>query len=149
MRTNGNNYHTKQRAAVLSYFQRHPSVHLTADELTDALRAEGTSIGRSTIYRALDTLCEAGIIRRFQLSQGEGACYQYIDGDAEICRTHFHLKCLVCGTLYHVDCAQLEALAAHLGKQHNFTVDYAKTVLYGTCEPCRRALAAQAHVQKN
>lgn len=142
-RNHDNGYHTRQRAAVLDYFKRHPHIHMTAQSLSEALMAEGISIGRSTVYRTLDRLCEEGVIRRFTQEHSDGACYQFAGMDMEMCRAHFHLKCLVCGTLYHVDCEQLDALTAHLGEKHNFTVDYAKTVLYGTCAPCRRALAAQ------
>ena len=147
--SSGQPYRTRQRTAVLTYFRRHPSAHVTAEELSDALLAEGTPVGKSTVYRALDKLCEAGIIRRFSIPGSDSACYQYAGGDTETCHAHFHLKCLCCGSLYHVECEQLDALTAHLGARHDFSVDYAKTVLYGTCAPCRRALAATAGDGKN
>ncbi len=134
-------YRTRQRAAVLSWLRRHAGSHITAAELTEALCAEGTSIGRSTVYRTLDRLSADGIVRKFTTADGVGACYQYAGGDTEACLTHFHLKCLVCGSLFHIACDNLDTLTAHIVGQHHFTVDYAKTVLYGTCEPCRRALA--------
>ncbi|MBR5871807.1 MAG: transcriptional repressor [Clostridia bacterium] len=135
-------YRTRQRAAILQYFKSHPHAHLTAEELCEALHADGISVGKSTVYRALDKLAEAGTVRRFTIAPGEGACYQYAGSDRSTCHAHFHLKCLVCGTLYHIECEHLDELTSHLGAQHNFTVDYAKTVLYGTCDPCRRALSA-------
>lgn len=135
-------YRTRQRAAILQYFKSHPHAHLTAEELHDALHMQGISVGKSTVYRALDKLEETGVVRRFTMSPGESACYQYAGGDRDTCHAHFHLKCLVCGTLYHIECDHLDELTAHLGIQHSFTVDYAKTVLYGTCDPCRRALSA-------
>ncbi|MBE6657015.1 MAG: transcriptional repressor [Ruminococcaceae bacterium] len=135
-------YRTRQRTAILQHFRAHPHAHFTADELCDALHAKGIAIGKSTVYRALDKLEESGTIRRFTLTPGMSACYQYAEGGGELCHAHFHLKCLVCGILYHVDCDHLDELTAHLGAKHNFTVDYAKTVLYGTCDPCRRALSA-------
>lgn len=135
-------YRTKQRAAILQYFKSHPHAHLTAEELSDALRISGVSVGKSTIYRALEKLVEAGVVRRFSIAPGESACYQYAGGDCHTCHAHFHLKCTVCGTLYHIECEHLDELTTHLGAKHNFTVDYAKTVLYGTCDPCRRALSA-------
>ena len=135
-------YRTRQRAAILQYLKTHPHAHLTAEELCDALHAHGVSVGKSTVYRALDMLVDAGVVRRFTASPGEGTCYQYAGGDGMQCHAHFHLKCVVCGTLYHIECDHLDELTAHLGIQHSFTVDYAKTVLYGTCDPCRRALSA-------
>ena len=41
-RNHDNGYHTKQRAAVLDYFKRHPHIHMTAQSLSDALAAEGS-----------------------------------------------------------------------------------------------------------
>ena len=134
-------YRTKQRTAILQYFKSHPHAHLTAEELCDALRTTGISVGKSTVYRALDKLVESGVVRRFTVAPGESACYQYSGGSSDTCHAHFHLKCTVCGTLYHIECEHLDDLTAHLGAKHSFTVDYAKTVLYGTCEPCKRALS--------
>lgn len=135
-------YRTRQRTAILQYFRAHPHAHLTVEELCDALHTSGISVGKSTVYRTLDMLEEAGLVRRFTVSSDEGACYQYAGGSGETCRAHFHLKCTICGTLYHIECDHLDELTAHLGAKHSFTVDYAKTVLYGTCDPCRRALSA-------
>lgn len=135
-------YRTRQRTAILQYLRAHPRAHLTAEELCDALHADGIAIGKSTVYRTLERLEQSGIVRRFTMSPGEGACYQYADGASERCQTHLHLKCLICGTLYHIDCDHLDELNTHLAAQHHFTLDYTKTVLYGTCEPCRRALSA-------
>jgi Fur family ferric uptake transcriptional regulator len=135
-------YRTRQRVAILQYFKSHPHAHLTAEELYDTLHTLGISVGKSTVYRALDKLVESGVVRRFTMSAGESACYQYAAGGGEKCHAHFHLKCLVCGTLYHLDCDHLDELSTHLAAQHHFTLDYTKTVLYGTCEPCRRALSA-------
>ncbi len=135
-------YRTKQRAAVLSWLRRHPHAHVSAGELRDALSAEGYIISRSTIYRTLDRLCEDGSVRRFTLSQDDSTCYQYAgEGeDSLLCHAHFHLKCTVCGTLYHIECDKLDELSAHIAGRHGFAVDPAKTVILGVCTPCQRAL---------
>lgn len=144
----GSTYRTRQRMAILQYFKAHPHAHFTAEELCEALRAHGIAIGKSTVYRALDRFSEEGTVRRFTSSPGESACYQYADTASGGCRAHLHLKCNICGTLFHIECDRLRELTEHLGMQHSFTVDYAKTVLYGTCEPCRRALSAQIKSQQ-
>ena len=56
--------------------------------------------------------------------------------DAEECAEHFHLKCIRCGKLIHVDCAYLGELGEHIGAHHGFKVDRSKTVFYGTCGAC-------------
>ena len=134
-------YQTKQKTSVIAYFKSHPSIHFTVDELTDALHSEGIRIGKSTVYRTLHHLTESGIIRKYTPTAGESACYQYAKDGERQCDSHFHLKCLICGTLHHVDCDHLTGLAAHLRLHHRFVVDYEKTVLYGVCDSCKRALS--------
>ncbi len=130
---------------MLSWLRLHPHAHVTAAELCEALAADGVTVSRSTVYRALDRLCADGHVRRFTLSQDDSACYQYAGEGAETeqCHAHFHLKCTVCGTLYHTECDRLDALTTHIAEQHGFAVDYAKTVILGVCKPCQRALGAR------
>ena len=49
-----NGYRTRQRAAILQYFKSHPHAHLTAEELCDALRANGISVGAEVHFRTPD-----------------------------------------------------------------------------------------------
>ncbi len=130
-------YHTRQKAAVLACFVKHPNDHFTAESLAELLREEGVIIGKTTVYRTLDKLVESGMVRKFTAAASDSACYQYAGEDHASCATHFHLKCLVCGTLFHVDCEHLAELGEHLQSEHGFTVDYSQTVLYGICSACR------------
>ena len=52
---------------------------------------------------------------------------------------HFHLKCLTCGRLFHLECRHSEALCEHIAGMHHFRVDSGRTLLYGQCEACQRA----------
>lgn len=57
--------------ALLTY-----SGHMTADDLFEKMRADGSSIGRMTVFRTLDLLAEIGVIR--PIYNGSGAaisCY--------------------------------------------------------------------------
>lgn len=135
-RSEGGTYKTKQRAAVEDFFDRHPNAHFTAEAVYDCLLAEGTLIGKTTVYRALDKLVENGHVRRFSADGLDSACYQHAGNDTEHCTTHFHLRCRVCGTLYHVECTHLKSLGKHLLDDHGFSVDYGQTVLYGVCKDC-------------
>jgi Fur family ferric uptake transcriptional regulator len=98
-------------------------------------------IGQATIYRHLEKLAAGGRIRKFVLSDGRSACYQYID-NAAVCREHFHLICEICGSLSHVDCDLLDELEGHLRAKHDFQIDILRTVFYGTCKKC---LSAAGH----
>ncbi len=126
-------YKTKQKAAILKAVKENSTGHFTVDGVTEMLKKNNISIGRTTVYRALEKLADEGKVRKYT-SAGESACYQYITDD---CHEHFHLKCEKCGRLIHIECEHINELAQHIAKEHNFTVNKLKTVLYGVCEDCK------------
>lgn len=128
-------YKTKQKDLILNYFKESNKRHITAEELVDHLKEKGNTVGKSTVYRTLDRLVEQGIIRRFFIEEGYGACYQY-SGESNKCEEHFHLKCVSCGELLHIQCKLLMEVEKHILKDHDFSVDNRKTVLYGRCHKC-------------
>ena len=130
-----NNYNTKQRELLVSFFKDSNSNHITVQEISAYLTNEGKPMGISTIYRQLDRLVEEGIVRKYVLDGRSGACYQYVS-EEQTCDSHFHLKCLSCGTLFHVDCSHLSDIDKHIFEHHGFTIDSSKTVFYGICEKC-------------
>lgn len=129
-------YKTKQRDLILNYFKENNFKHVTADDVVAHLKMQGTSVGKSTVYRYLEKLVEQGIVRRYFIEEGQGACYQYA-GDSKECHKHFHLKCVKCGKLIHIECNYLDEAEKHILKSHDFEIDNTKTVLYGRCENCK------------
>lgn len=131
-------YKTKQRAAILEYLKQNVDNHITADNIIEYFRRVGNPIGKSTVYRYLDSLVEENVIRKYTGSEkGDSACFQYIV-DGEECHSHFHMKCSKCGSLIHLDCHEMEELSEHIFKEHKFKLDICKTILYGTCENCMK-----------
>lgn len=132
-------YQTKQRAQILQYLASHSSAHMTAAELLIALNTSGTPIGSATVYRQLEKLEAQGLVRRYALDDRGSACWQYAGAEAEngICHQHFHLKCTVCNTLFHLHCDHLHEIADHVAAEHGFAIDPARTVFYGVCGSCR------------
>ncbi len=128
-------YKTRQRERILRLLTENAGRHLSVDEVVDHLRGQGEPVGKSTVYRYLDRLVEQGLVRRYFLEERTGACYQYAGGE-ERCREHFHLKCIGCGGLLHVECSYLDEVAQHVASHHRFAIDHTKTVLYGLCELC-------------
>lgn len=129
-------YNTKQRELILGFLTEKAQKHVSVDEIIEYLSSQQASVSKSTIYRQLDKLVSEGIIRRFFLEEGMGACYQYAGGEG--CRTHYHFKCTGCGELLHVECEELDRLEEHVLSDHGFQLEAAKTVLYGVCEKCRK-----------
>lgn len=62
-------YNTRQRELILDYIKKNAKKHLTADDIADALKAE--QVGKTTVYRYLEKLCEQNIVRKFILSEGK------------------------------------------------------------------------------
>ena len=121
-------YRTKQKEQILNCLVRNKDRHITADEIILALNRDKPLAGKTTVYRYLDTLVSQGTVRRYFVEGGKSACYQYMEPDG-MCRRHFHLKCVDCGRLFHMECDYMGGLDSHIREHHNFQVDNTKTVL--------------------
>lgn len=128
-------YNTKQSKLVYDFLQNNPHKHFSAEEVYFALISNGDNIGRTTVYRQLDKLCDEGKVRKFFSGENNACCYQL---ESEDCHNHYHLKCSSCGTLIHTECDFLDKLSSHIFNDHQFRIDSSKTVLYGICQSCRK-----------
>ena len=133
---NRTTYRTRAQDELLAYLSAEPGKHFTAAEIRDHFAKQEKPIGTATIYRQLERFVAEGKIRKYILGPGESACYSYA-GDQQ-CWSHFHCKCESCGKLIHMDCEPLRQVKAYLEDERGFDLDMGKTVLYGTCEACRR-----------
>ncbi|MBQ8293075.1 MAG: transcriptional repressor [Bacilli bacterium] len=127
-------YHTKQKNIIIEMLKNNKNRHLTADEMLKILDELNSPVSKATLYRFLDVLVSTGDLRKYITLDGEKACYQYVDEDE--CHMHYHLKCIECGTLIHMDCKHIDEIRSHVLKEHKFNVDPCRIVLYGTCSKC-------------
>ena len=105
---------------------------LSAQELYERVRATHPSIGRATVYRALEAQVEDGMASRFER---EGHVSAYIACDAE---HHHHLVCTSCQRVEDVAEDVVAPLLGTVGRRHDFQVDHAALDFYGLCASCRR-----------
>lgn len=126
-------YNTEQKKAVTEFFKNNRERHFTAAEVTDALCLNGA--GKSTVYRQISHLLDNGEIRRFETSDKRRFVYQYADVHAD-CDCHYHLKCVKCGRLIHMECSHLDEAREHISEEHKFIIGYGRSVLYGECVDC-------------
>lgn len=136
-----NTYQTGARTQILRHFAQNPDRQFTVDALCEAIStpADGKPIAKSTLYRQLCTLCREGALQRFDGTDPKtGATVRYYQaaGEDGSCAQHFHLKCLCCGELQHLDCDRTEAMLSHLLQAHLFHVDCGRSILYGVCRSC-------------
>lgn len=131
----GKIYKTKQREAILNCLRENKDKHVTVEMIISYLKSGGNSVGQTTVYRTLDKLVADGILIKYATLNGISTCYQYLE-QSENNAMHCHLVCVKCGQLIHLDCSYVDELSIHIQKEHHFSLDNLKTVLYGCCENC-------------
>src|SRR5699024_10857798 len=82
----------------------------SAQDLYTDLRAEGSKIGLTTVYRALQSLNDSGEIDVLLTDEGE-AVYRACDTENH----HHHLVCRVCSTAVEIESPTVEKWAAETG----------------------------------
>lgn len=70
--------------------------HLSAKEVYGLLQASNSDIGIATVYRTLDLLDKASLVRKIQCRDGQ-LRYEYKRGDQS--DHHHHLICTDCGII--------------------------------------------------
>lgn len=131
-------YQTAGRRRLMDFFIRNPDKQFSAEDIAAGVNADVTGekpLGQSTVYRQVTRLCEEGILRRFRPENEDRTLYQYVGGSLD-CSHHFHLKCIRCGKLFHLDCHMSDELIAHIQVEHGFAVDSGRSILYGFCREC-------------
>lgn len=124
---------TAQRIAVLQAVATRP--HATADVVAEMARGEIGAISKQSVYDALSTLVDAGIVRRIEPA-GSPARYETRVGD-----NHHHLVCRDCGAVVDVDCAVGEAPCLTAAETAGFAVDEAEVTYWGRCPDCTTSAA--------
>ena len=120
---------TRPRMAVLSAVHAHP--HADTQSILGAVRGELSDVSQAAVYEVLNTLTEAGLVRRIQ-PQGSVARYESRTGD-----NHHHVICRSCGAIADVDCAVGTAPCLEASDIHGFVIDEAEVVYWGWCPACQ------------
>lgn len=106
---------------------------LTAREIGDRLREDGSNVGLASVYRALELLDELGLVQR--LDAGEGVTrYEPAHPSGE---HHHHIVCDRCGRVSSFEDPDLEAAIERLGRALDYDVAAHDVVLRGSCPGCR------------
>jgi Fur family ferric uptake transcriptional regulator len=113
------------RTAVVELLGRQ-SCLLTAQEIADGLREQGSAGSTATVYRALETLYELGLVRRFD-SDGI-ARYEPIDPSGD---HHHHVVLEPNGDVVPFDDAELERAIAGIGQRLGLVVTSHEVILRG------------------
>ncbi len=124
-------YTTQQRDLVNYIFSKHN--HFDADELIDEMKGEGFRVSRATVYRTLNKLVDASLLRRIDLP--DRTVFEHDYGYAH----HDHLHCEQCGTIIEFQNTELEQLIRDVCQLQQFHYIGHSFVIRGTCVSCNRA----------
>ncbi len=110
-----------------------PGQHVPAHEVYAAARLQQASIGVSTVYRALERLCAAGLIHAVRVPGATSVLY-------EPARTgHAHFLCAACGGVADIDYDVPSDDIAGLNARHGLAISSAALTFSGLCGSCTPA----------
>lgn len=117
---------TPARIAVIRYLQQsdHPITHL---EVAEKLVLEGYD--KSTIFRALSDMTEAGLLRKMELGDHVWR-FEQIGNSEQDAAGHPHLLCVDCGNIQCLDDNQIEL------KTSKSVGQIQDVLLKGRCRDC-------------
>lgn len=105
--------------------------HITADELAARVHKTAPGVGRMSVYRTLELLCELGLVR--PIYQGTGAAhYILLDGGS-----HHHLICNRCGLVIEFDHCAADEVGQILSTRFNFQIQSHLLEFHGLCTDCQ------------
>lgn len=130
-------YKTKAREEIITYIKDHSEQRFTAKEIFEAVCAQANGINRTTVYRNLDRLCDAGELLKFRESNQDAWYYQY-SSQHEHCDEHMHAQCSICGRIFHLDEPFVEDFADRIRAEYGIDVDRSKTIIIGKCNECKK-----------
>ncbi|GEP39284.1 transcriptional repressor [Nocardioides psychrotolerans] len=120
---------TRQRLAVRQVLDSADDFR-SAQDIHDALRREGERVGLATVYRALQSLVDAGEIDVLKTAAGESVYRR--------CSTHHHhhLVCRTCGRTVEIEGPAVERWARAVALEHGYEDASHTLELFGTCSSC-------------
>lgn len=123
---------TEQRRTLVRHiFNSHK--HFDADELAADLREAGLKGSRSTVYRTLKLMVDAGLLREFRLTNR--TVYEHSYGYP----SHDHLHCTECGKIVEFCNDEVRRLRDAVCREQGFRPAEHRFVISGICAECARA----------
>jgi Fur family ferric uptake transcriptional regulator len=120
-----------RRILIRHIFDSHK--HFDADELVADLREAGRRVSRSTVYRTLRLLVEAGLLRELRLTNR--SAYEHDYGYP----SHDHLHCTECNAVVEFRNDEIQKLRDAISQEQGFRPVGHRFVISGVCSACSRA----------
>ncbi len=124
-------YTDQQRDMVRYIFSQHN--HFDADQLVDDMKRAGFRVSRSTIYRTLEKLVDAGLLRSIDI--GPRRYFEHDYGYPQ----HEHLYCQQCRKMIEFQNPAIDAVIQEVCRENQFQSAGHTFIIRGTCADCNRA----------
>lgn len=124
--------HTRHRNEV-STLLRETTEFLSAQGVHALLRARGSTIGLTTVYRALQALSREGVVDAVRTSTGEQV-YRHCSPTH-----HHHLMRRFCARVIEVEGPAIEQWVTAVAVDHGFRDVNHSVEIFGTCLSCAGA----------
>ena len=108
--------YSRQREKILNKLIEY-RVHPSAEQLYWKLVENGEKIGLATVYRNLNYLAEAGVIKRFQTFEK----HERFDGTIT---PHHHFRCKKCGKIFDLPPEIADQVVKNIDDKGFKTVNY-------------------------
>lgn len=120
---------THQREIILEELKK-AETHPTADELYERIKKRLPRISLATVYRNLEILSEADIIKKMEISGRQ----KRFDWDT---REHNHVVCIACNRIDNIELESKLDVPSE-GDMKNYQVSGCRVEFYGLCPECQK-----------
>ena len=127
---------TRVRRAVIEVLDA-TAEHLTADEIAGRAEDLAPGVHRASVYRALATLGELGLVTHTHLGGSATVYHLNVDLPDRSPALHAHLQCTSCSRVIDIPVSLLEPLADAVEQDLAFRLEPRHTALLGVCADCR------------
>jgi Fe2+ or Zn2+ uptake regulation protein len=121
---------THQREIILDELRR-SKTHPTADELYERIKRKLPRISLATVYRNLEILSEAGLIKKLEIS-GRQKRFDWDPGD------HDHVYCTQCQRVDNIPTASTPAPYAGVARDRGYRITGCRIEFFGLCPNCQQ-----------
>ena len=126
---------TPQRKVVLEVFLDNENAHLSAEDVRGMLRDRDSDIGLATVYRALELMCDLGILQKMDFGDG---CSRYeLNLTEPNAHQHHHLVCRGCGKVFEFSDDLMDELEDTIAEKCKFKILDHQVKFFGYCEECQ------------
>ncbi len=120
---------SEQREVILDTFLR-AERHVSVEDLLQIVQKRRPDIGRTTVYRTLKLLTEAGLASELDL-QGETRF------EPDYNRAHHdHFICNSCGAIFEFMNDEVERIQVEIAASLGFTIEGHRHQIFGLCRLC-------------